>query len=79
MRDRSTPSLGAMAQRWVDEIDFIKYRDPLMKRIAERTSALTKLVQLLSEGVKDNGDISYLKKQNIEMSSRADIYEKEVV
>jgi len=83
LRDRSTPSLGAMAQRWIDEIDFIKSKcktmqGPLMRRITERTVALTNLVQLLAERVQDNGDISYLKKQNIEMSSRVNIYEKEV-
>lgn len=84
LRDRSTPSLGAMAQRWIDEIDFIKKKcktmqGPLMRRMTERTAALTRLVQLLSERVQDNGDISFLRKQNIEMSSRVNIYEKEVV
>lgn len=83
LRDRSTPSLGAVTQRWIDEIDFIKSKcktmqGPLIKRMTERTMALIKLVQLLAERVQDNGDISYLKKQNVVMSTRVDIYEKEV-
>ncbi|EFN67903.1 hypothetical protein EAG_04426 [Camponotus floridanus] len=83
LRNRSTPNLGAMAQRWIDELDFIRKKcktmqGPLMKRMSERTSALTMLVQLLSERIQDNGDIAYLKKQNIEKTSRIDLYEKEI-
>lgn len=83
IRNNSSDRLGAMAQEWVGQIDFIRSKcgtmnGTLSNRIKTRTLALGEFIRVMAERLQDFGDPGFLKRQNEELAAKVSSYEKEV-